>query len=520
MLLSVFKNFLIKILRLDSDFSRLFFNNEYDTLSGEGNKRIKVLISIFLFTFLALAFAVGTIDYLNARMNDPFTNIVDMPVLLRHKDKIESIEKYFANIDTANSFNIVNINKYCKFSQEVYHYENDERTRILGITLDPKGRLINEVLLNNSSELVDDNGLKENLYNGVIVTKRKLIELGCKDVDGQKMLVFDDLNYRKYIPIVATVDALPDLADFACTPRLYNWLNDSWEKSGCIRNTGSTNTMVLVTNIQEVSTLKDVLNSSTSKIKASNIVAEEFSYNDKNELFQFRVSLNNWVSAEDQMQFIKDVKNETVLKNAILNWIPIWQCKQYSKVDDITSPHKLAFNFNALDKIRLFKEKMEEEFEVEISMNQIEAKENFVIISRLTFIISSILFLFALFSIVLYLNNLLNNHLEKVSPNLGTFKAFGLNNAILKKNYINIIVGFISVSILIAFAFLICIAIVEERFNIEGSMFNIFNGWIGAAIILIFAISYLSTIRIIKRILIFTPGDLIYNRTKHKNEKK
>lgn len=519
MLLNIFKSFLIKILKLESDFSSLFFSNEYDTLSGIGNKRIKVLISIFLFTFLALAFAVGTIDYLNARMNDPFTNIVDMPVLLRHKDKVESIESYFANIDTAKSFNIVNVNKYCKFSQEVYHYVDDERTRVLGITLDPNGRLIKEVLLSNNTELVDDDGLREEFFDGIIITKRKLIELGCTDIDGQRMLVFDDLNYRKYVPIIATVDALPDLADFACTPRLYNWLNDSWEKSGCIKNNGSTNTMVLVTNIEDDTTLKNILNSTPSKIQVENVVAEQFNYNDDNDLFKYRISLNTWVSTEDQIQFVKNIKSSTET-NAILNWIPIWQCRQYSEVDDITSPHKLAFNFDALDKVRLFKEKMEEEFEVEISMNQIEAKENFVIISRLTFLISSILFLFALFSIVLYLNNLLNNHLEKVSPNLGTFKAFGLNNAVLKKNYLNIIIGFISVSILVAFAFLICIAMVEERFNVDGSMFNIFNGWIALAILLIFAISYLSTIGIIKKLLIFTPGDLIYNRTKHKNEKK
>lgn len=519
MLLNIFKSFLIKILKLESDFSRLFFSNEYDTLSGIGNKRIKVLISIFLFTFLALAFAVGTIDYLNARMNDPFTNIVDMPVLLRHKDKVESIESYFANIDTAKSFNIVNVNKYCKFSQEVYHYEDDERTRVLGITIDPNGRLVKEVLLSNNTELVDDDGLREEFYDGIIITKRKLIELGCTDIDGQRMLVFDDLNYRKYVPIIATVDALPDLADFACTPRLYNWLNDSWEKSGCIKNNGSTNTMVLVTNIEDDTILKKILSSSSNKIQVENVVAEEFDYNDDNDLFKYRISLNTWVSTEDQMRFVKSIKSSTKT-NAILNWIPIWQCRQYSEVDDIASPHKLAFNFDGLDKVRLFKEKMEEEFEVEISMNQIEAKENFAIISRLTFLISSILFLFALFSIVLYLNNLLNNHLEKVSPNLGTFKAFGLNNAVLKKNYLNIIIGFISVSILVAFAFLICIAMVEERFNVDGSMFNIFNGWIAFAILLIFALTYLSTIGIIKKLLIFTPGDLIYNRTKHKNEKK
>ena len=63
-----------------SDFFKILFTNELKALSGRSMRTIGALVSILLFTILALGLAYGTLDSLKERMDNPYTNWVDVPV--------------------------------------------------------------------------------------------------------------------------------------------------------------------------------------------------------------------------------------------------------------------------------------------------------------------------------------------------------------------------------------------------------------------------------------------------------
>src|SRR5688500_10669804 len=98
------------------------------------------------------------------------------------------------------------------------------------------------------------------------------------------------------------------------------------------------------------------------------------------------------------------------------------------KFSNIASPDNFAFQFNDLEQIREFKQGMLEAFDVNVSMQQVESAENFSLVSTLTLTTSIVLFAFAMLSIGFYISSLIRSHLQRISANLGTMKAFGLRN--------------------------------------------------------------------------------------------
>lgn len=513
MIFDFFKQVTLKLLRLKSDFLLIFFQNEYQTLAGKSNSRIKGLFGILFLTFLALSFAIGSISYLKTKMDNPFTNWVDMPVRYEYQDKVNSIRQYFNNPEIVADVGLKSITEYSKFSPEVYHFETNERMRVLGMTFDPEGQLIKRILedVPQSENMFEEDGtaLKEAFLSGVVVTKKMLEELGCEYVNDQRMLVFDDEDYRRYVPILAVVESLPSLSDFACTPRLYNWMTESWDQTNCIESQGKVNYFYMVSNHSEVSYFDEI--SKSGRLNFS-LEKEDFVDNVKKPNFKYRVTLDAWLTMKERLNVFQDLKKMMGKDSMDTHWVADWKCVAFAGVDDLANPYYLAFNFNELDKIREFKETMQSAFGVEISMNQVESKENFMVISKLTFILSIALFIFVSISIFMFIQNLMVTHLEKNKSNLGTFKAFGLNNEMLVNNYRNIIVAFISLSVLMAFSLVWIIERIEQFIYQKESVLILFNVWVFLAIILLFGIVYFAVGRIIKNILMHTPGDLIYNR--------
>ena len=187
-----------------------------------------------------------------------------------------------------------------------------------------------------------------------------------------------------------------------------------------------------------------------------------------------------------------------------------WECN-VGTMFDISDPYYLSFNFNKLDNVRDFKDHMKDRYKVAISMDQVEQKENFALVSRLTNFISLILFGFSILSIVFYVNSLLRTHLEKIKMNLGTLKAFGLNNAFLVSSYLKIILAFIGISIVIAYIICGLWDLIESRL-FENSYFDVFNYKILIAIVIIIFTALMTSQRTTSKTLLKTPGDLIYNR--------
>ena len=93
--MKIIKNTYYKILNIKSDFDKLFFDKEYMSLTEEFGINFFLIVFILFLTFFAFSFSIGSIDYLDKRMNDPFTNWVDVPVNVKVKNQLNDITSFF-----------------------------------------------------------------------------------------------------------------------------------------------------------------------------------------------------------------------------------------------------------------------------------------------------------------------------------------------------------------------------------------------------------------------------------------
>lgn len=509
-------HFFQKLLRFRSDFQNLFFRNEYQTLCGSldkkgkrSNKKLLTLAGILLLTFLALSFAIGSLEQLSTRMNNPFTNWVNLSVDRGYQEALPLMKLHFDEKSNRDSFFIKNYSPYSPFPMKFIRDDNQEIFTAFGRTVEPEDDLTKKILGQPSNGA----GLAESDFCGLIVTEKLLEELNYNaPMQQQKILVAfpndgkDDGYINVYIDIVAIVKELPDKAKFACHPRLYNINLKPFYETDFIE------------------TRKD---SYSFEFLAEKPIAEaaqkaiENRHKNLNKLKETPININNFEKWQLYEAFFEDLHSiayfsnlfdslQTDLKGVAKTqfYIPT-DCQP--KFEDLENPNRVAFNFGKLIKVRDFKDYLKENFDMEISMAQVESKENFALVSRLTFIISVVLFFFGTASIVFFVDSLLKTHLQKVKMNLGTFKAFGLDNQFLVTTYLKIIFVFLSIATFVALVIVGCLVGIEETI-FEESHFNLFNGWVLLAIVLLFAISLLQSWRTIRQILTNTPGDLIYNR--------
>jgi ABC-type antimicrobial peptide transport system permease subunit len=182
----------------------------------------------------------------------------------------------------------------------------------------------------------------------------------------------------------------------------------------------------------------------------------------------------------------------------------------------------ISVYFSILDSIKPFQDYMFQKHKLKIEMTQIDAKENFNFMSKLTKITLFILILFCVFSISLFVYNLFTNHLEKIKKNIGTFKAFGLENSVLIRVYTAISFILVSASILIGFGaaslfgYFGGVRVILHIFgvNLESGYlyFDLNTAWSYITILLLILVSTGIVWFKLKQMVKNTPGDLIYER--------
>ncbi len=533
-------NLFLRLIGINSDFKKVFFVNEYKTLIGVKSRTIVTLLVILFLTFLALGFAVGSLQNLQKKMDDPFTNWVNVDVgsdetanladkiIQRYNDPAVKDTFLFQHSGGFTRFNVF----FFERNYLPYLHKTDTLLRSFwGRTIDVESSLFKTIISKESGNQIwlapklEKDTLELNQCE-IVITEKMMELLGFKNADKIGSIGIEherriggeaQFNKKMYLPIkiVGVVKKLPDV-DFVCIPRLYNALNDrrinnkrcGWE---IIKENekGSTQVSLISENGQDISNIEKMAMQFFGQEDIS-IDLRHSVVSDSQEWVYMNMSFMPLdVPSTDSIQrFIEFSKDK----------IPV---EEISKIDcdiqtctdlDYKNYHYLAFHFDRLYHIEPFQQDLLEKFNVEIDMTQVVSKNNFALVTRLTYAISLILLGFAVLSVLLFVNSLLRTHLYKVSSNLGTFQAFGLNNKFLVGIYLKIILSFLGVSILIAYLLAVIVDLVEgSMFGLE-SRFDVFNLWVIGAILILIISSWILSYKSIKNILGDTPGNLIYGR--------
>lgn len=517
---------LLKALHNNPDFIMLFFKREGRELLGLRYASFWFLVLILFITFTAIGFSNGSLKYLEEKMSDPFTRWVNLELPWEKRDRVADLNLTLNNKKIMNEFGFESLNGYYKFDLQFFDEKRNGYFRSMGRTIEYNSPLLNSIL--DKKNLVVGRSFHDDKELGIIVTKEFLNTFNYP-LDVTHVYMYfptgnNTSNEKIPLPVIAVVKELPDVCQFASTPYFYNQRAlDS--RGNNPFNPLHTKDLVYFTHADSSeanhvkSDIQNVLQKSNLCGKNDPMVTLQSSGVSYIPGYEIRISFFPRFDSIDSLnQVHRFLVQLGLVKNGMFRNYDFNTAQEETYRDF----DYLSVNFKTLDKIREFKKKLYDDFGIQIDMAQIESKENFNFISKLTRFISLILIGFSILSISLFLSNLLRNHLVKIRTNIGTFKAFGLDNSTLKKIYLSIVSLFILVAMLLALllayvfghfggirAVLFTLAIELEKGQ---SYFNLYNIWTLISIVAIILVSLVAISFANNRIFNQTPGNLINKR--------
>lgn len=499
------------------NFSKLFFEREFNALAGNNWRSILTFSGLMLLTLLALAFALGSHEELSERMKNPYTNWVNLKLGKEsYRDSLPKLLSVLRDSNKQADFELNKIIPYRVCFRKFWHNKQYGKSfNRVGRTISGNDPILNTIIDKNSENLLSINveNPKETFFEkgGIIVTKSFLENLGYSPpFEYQKRVALRNEPYTIYIDVVAVVDKLPDLCDFVISPQLYYYgkLKFDDPKMKKFIETATTNIFHFVAQTNDHGYVKNLVKSELEQFRPTKAKFEEFHLNrlDSNMLGKIIFPVNN------KKLHLPDssIYNTFLSKNKLQPYHKFTFHKE-QELEEIYDPDQLAFTFGDLNKLRNFDSFLKKRFNISLEMNQVEEKNNFDLVSNLTLVLSFSLFIFSLLSIIFLTFFKLRSHLVSIKSNLGTFKAFGLDDYSLLSTYTSVIFKFLSIACMVGFVATVLIGLFYNLLSGD-KVFDVFDWRMFIAIAAIFFINLLMAYYLIRSLLNDTPGNLIYNR--------
>ena len=532
---------------LNKHFFKKFALPELKYIAGKRYSNLLILSLILVLSMLAIGLGQGAIKYLEKKMNNPFVSFVNVTIPYGNPYTLEKIvgihdkseikkEKHDSNY-VKSSFN-----DYYGFKKPYGLYYSHARF------CNPEGKRTALAKVSRAKkddpiyiQLIDDDKKLENPISsknefkvdgwGCVVsmeylkndTTKLCFEKNVPFLDLRRS-VNDKHEFFK-IPIQGFVKSFPDDIDMIVGQKLFSAIVDSefWPSLMSFNSTSRY--------LQYYATGNDTLldfwkvNNFVQELEYDNLIYKEGKMFKRNNL-----SLEDKVRLEYEIsKLINTDQNMThrVLDFYLANRTDLYpnpppSAPEKAKLDT----EKFVFEFDAdrLSSIASFNDFLKantfyEKKSLQIDLSIIESKKNFDLFNKLANLLSIALIFFSIFSIVLYITNLIVSHISKNKMNLGTLKAFGLSNNNIILIYSSISISLITISFVISFfvsALLgnLLINLLAEYFSIgDASTLNYISYPIYSLIsFFIILPSVFIYLKLWWELREKTPGDLIYGR--------
>lgn len=495
---------------LNKSFIKLFFKPEFKVLAGNKFLNLLVLVLILTISMLSIGLGNGVVKYMKDKMNSPFVSIIEVTVP-HNKTTVslddKSMKEKFDNSSIAEDYkdffnvyepfpNYANYFKVSKPAGEVRQFKCQ-----LALDTDPYIKKMNE-------DGAISHGLKFRKDDlGCIVSESVLAELNYDDEEVSYLSMrtkMSDSLHSFPIPIRAIVPSMPNDIDIFLGKSAYNLINEDLKHQQIAEDTLLSNLLIFIPKITTVDHNYKIFTGDVGKYLSTQVAGE---------LFEWPKLDDNYYEV---LESLKTFESQG-----------IFHFKKYFTIVDLDSSigdtskenYAVQFKEGEMDKVDEFAKFLEKNFGLEVDMNTIEEKNNFDLFNKVANLLSFSLIIFSVFSMVLFITNLIVSHISKNRKNLGTLKAFGMsnNNVIYVYSSISVII------ILIAFlvSFLISSAVgnlivesVAGNFNIKNPQELSYETYSFAELLLFFVITPLIfvVLKLLSSLHGSTPGDLIYER--------
>jgi hypothetical protein len=518
-------------MRFNKDFYNLFLIKEGKELAGKRAKNIFGLFAILLATFLSIGFGRGGLDYLKIKMDDPFQNWLTVPIPY-NSNIAKSFNEILDNDSIKNHYKFKKIIPYSIFFKYFFNV-NGDLVLAEGRTIETSSNLLKKIL---SDEFLVEGVGYDSISNylgdhnvGLIVCKDYLEKLGyshgCPPFLNMVYELENNTNLKVPIPVVSVVKQLPGMVSIMTTPLFFQEIYVNQNYACNISDTVHQKYLRYFIPDSENATRWNEKISSLLNSKWPGIVKVSFLHEYKSSLKNGKylhidlnqIYINDKIRADSLDQYLNSLIDFS--KNHLIR---IYDYNFQSLRKTEINQDYFSVYFNQLDSISQFAQYLLNKAQLKVELSQIEAKKNFDFVSKLTLIISFFLIIFSIISVSMFLNNLIKSHFERIKKNIGTFKAFGLDNKALIITYSVISFSFVTFASAIAFGlayFLgsvgtIKILLSSMGLNLEKghNYFNLITKESLLTFLIIIALSTFTVILHLIKMLKQTPGDLIYER--------
>ena len=526
---------------IDRSYSSLFFRKETKALFGKKYVNFIVLCVLFFFTFLAIGFANGSLNYLNKKLNSAFVNwlTVTIPSSRNSKEVINPIKDSLDNPDNLQKYSYQNVSMYIEPAIYVWDFTRKGFLRTVGRSVDVKNdkKLLDEDVFNPKNLISKESKPYESEYDiGVVVTERLLKEFNYapnanfiyiretsrNDSDANSIVL------SVPVPVKAIVENLPGQNQILFTEYYYKmWkarhspfeINHETKKILLFVKSDSLNTYKIQDEITKTVFPKYIDNYKP--------ICDPILKHSKSFAAGYDISIDflTLPSYDTYNAIVDDIKKLPTIKNTNISVINYYNYNM-DVHSEVINYDAISIFFSKLNKVRDFSKFVfstfntnEENDKIIVDINKVKDKENFEFISTISLIVAYLLVLFGAISVGLFLLNLLKMHLNKVKMNIGTYKAIGLGDKVSRNIYFLIISGFLIVGMSVSFILALGVGTSSDialgsYLSVEGdtSYFQLFDFNTLVTVIFIMVSSLAISWYTISKILSKSPGDLIYNR--------
>lgn len=467
-----------------------FIEGEARSLYKESSRSFILFIVFIFISFLTIYLTANGIRYLKGRMDDPYTNWLNVPFV----SEMDYQEKLMSP-DILDKYQIKKISPY-RLGKLPVLIEGREYFKKYQ-TVDQSDPIFNAILTDENVIYLDSLIFNiENYSNGVILSKDIAFETQL-NIENGFLQVNDFQGHDVFFPVLAIVNRLPNSCDIAISPVLENMRLLDVRESGFLYFSDLSYEYELM--------VKSGVNGTDTYLRDS-ILKElsifEINENGKsiNDYDLYTVQFNSQVHIDSLQSLIKD-NNEVVLH------IPFKSNMNYNEIDP---PHYFACNFMTLESVEEFAEYI---FTIglDVEIGAVKSKKNFALVSLLTIVSLLFTILFASSSIVTIIINRVSLHIASVKKTLGTMMAFGLSRKIIISYYLKLfMLIFISIIVTSLILLLIIHLVLNGMYKEIGFYYPFTYLLLYAAFVL--GILLLSVYMHVKNKLSHYPSDLIYNR--------
>lgn len=520
-------------MKLFKEHQYLLMRRESRVVIGPKAVNLWLLTAVLTATYFTIAFSAGSTSYLEDKMNDPYTNWVNIDLSGADDYTIASLK---AVLDSTHGFGYDNIQT-----------EVNSSLNLVALDGSPKlfSTLFYESLSNDliSAVLSDENvvwnysivpdSIGECSY-GVIMTIEALNFLGydikhlpayvnyhSKSVGADSIgivMLSDGLYARAPIPLLAAVKRLPMNKEAVAS----KYLNEVRIKAGSDcpidMNHESYARELFFFVPQNVEFTKEEIVQSVPNNLRNYIddVLVQPQVEDRLRSWKVGGIWRVYTLSGTPLSIIKEIEENIIKKYGINGVERIYNYDKFDVNKYTTRDNVFSVHFTHLDSIGSFEHFVKDISGLQIEMTQVNSRKNFWAVSDMANILTIAMIAFSIISIIIFIVNMLQSYFQKVRRNLGTFKAFGLSTRELTLSYVVIIVCIVITALLIS---LILTWFTQLLLPVFGLMkdgdYNILQLWNSKtvwAIIIILMATVISVLLVMRHLLRQTPGNLIYDR--------